>query len=94
MLHNCAEVVPPESLSSKAVPIQKRFGRSSGLLLNTLSSHASFAMHSDVRNWYPTNELTAAGLRRTRTGFPFHTLERVTKPAAKVQNKIDVAKYF
>jgi hypothetical protein len=52
----------------------QRFGRSSGLLLSTPSSHATMAPHSDVTDWVSTLELTAAGLRRTLTGFPLGTL--------------------
>ncbi len=50
-----------------------RFGRSSGLLSSTPSSHAPMAAYSDVSDWASANELTAAGLRRTLTCFPFHT---------------------
>jgi hypothetical protein len=44
------------------------------LTRSALSSHATMASHSDVTDWASTLELTAAGLRRTLTGFPFHTL--------------------
>ena len=51
-----------------------RFGRSSGLLVLVLSSHTPMAEHSDIYIWASTFELTAAGLRRTLTGFPLGTL--------------------
>ena len=38
------------------------------------SSHAAMASHSDVSYWASIFELTAAGLRRTFTGFPLGTL--------------------
>ena len=51
------------------------FGRSSGLLVSTPPSHAPMAVHSGLTYWASACELTAAGLRRTLTGFPLGTLD-------------------
>ena len=44
------------------------------LTLSTPSSHTTMAPYSDVADWVSTLELTAAGLRRTLTGFPLGVL--------------------
>ena len=44
------------------------------LTLSTPSSHTTMAPYSDVADWVSTLELTAAGLRRTLTGFPLGAL--------------------
>ena len=64
------------------------FGRSSGLLVSAPSSHVSMATHSDVKNWASTIELTAAGLRRTLTGFPLGAL--VGRPNRLQKYKINL----
>ena len=58
----------------------------------TLPSHAPMAAYSGLKCWAATYRLTAAGLCRTLTCFPFHTPRGVTKPGAKVQNKNNMAK--
>jgi hypothetical protein len=56
------------------------------------------APHSDVTDWVSTLELTAAGLRRTLTGFPLGTLSgrpnRVQKYKKKQYPKENITALF
>lgn len=61
--------------SSKAKPMFLAIWQVFWLALQARSSHATMALHSDVTDWTSTLELTAAGLRRTLTGFPLSALD-------------------